>query len=540
MNNKNFLFALAAAVLLSACGGGGSSGGAVTLLAPQASLSLDSPSVSATTGVSNATAAPVIIHATIANAPTATLPFKVTFSGTAIAGADLAWTSPSSATLTVTLPNPASLGKGSYSGSVHLMVCNDAGCTQSIKGSPVDIPVSFVVAEDATFTFQQPSWHFRATTVDTFPQTVGFSLYLQHIPSTGLFIRTRQDAGGFLASSSHRTVDDSSGGVMLYIDLSVASPASVGSGFFKQNLPIEICYDTDCTRQLVGSPVIQPLTYQVFLTPDHEYSLTLVDLRGITDLAYDVASQKLYVTALKDFPNNITGAVSQIDPVTGSVGTQHVWGENLSHVAVSDDGHSLYASDANAAIIHRLLLPSLTPDLDISLGSFGDPATGGGANIVGDMAVAPGSAHLLAASLTHDPSDVQSAGTVVFDGAVARGQAFASVGFYQAADSVAWGDSSTTLFVHRYSQQQPLLSEIDALNVSGVGLAVSRSDAVDPSTDPVTRIAYAAGHIFDLDGHVRDATTGAVIGRFDIPSEEQVIAMVPDPAHGRIFYTVHQ
>ncbi len=539
MNRRHCFPALFAAVLSACGGGGGSPGNAVVPFAPQASLTLDSPSVGLTTGISNGVPQPQLVLLTVANPPQVALPYKITVSGTAVSSANVTWDSSSSGKLAIQLPDPASLGQGTYSGVVHLMVCNDAGCTQSIKGSPVDIRVTYEVADDATFSFNQPSWRYQATTADMFAQTVGFSLYLQNIPSTGLFIRPHQGSSGFLTDETYHTVEDSSGGVTLYIDLTVASPASVGSGFFKQNLTIEICYDADCTRQLVGSPITQPLSYYVFMTPGKEYTLVNADVVGTTDVAYDAASQKLVVTALNNYYTSNTGAVAQLDPATGAVGTKLVLSEDLMRVALSDDGQYAYAASSSTPTIHRLLLPSLTSDLDIPLGSYGDPSTGGGANIAGDMAVAPGAAHSLAVALAHDASVVQSAGTLIFDDAVPRAQTLAPVGPPQPADSLAWGDSASSLYVYHSSPQAPVLKEIDALNVDASGLSVGPSYAVDADADTAGKIAYAAGRIYDLGEHVRDAATGVVVGSFDIPAKEQMIAMVPDPSHARIFYTTH-
>ena len=525
--------------VLTACGGGGSSGNSVVPLAPQATLTLDSPSVGLTTGISNGTPQPQLVLLTITNPPQVALPYKITVSGAAVSSATVTWDSASSGNLAIQLPDPASLGKGTFTGIVHLMVCNDVGCTQSIKGSPMDVRVTYEVSDDATFSFNQPSWRYQATTADTFAQTVGFSLYLQNISSTGLFIRPHQGSGGFLTNETYHTDDDSSGGVTLYIDLTVASPSSVGSGYFKQNLTIEICYDADCTRQLVGSPITQPLSYYVFMTPGKEYTLVNADLAGTTDVAYDSASQKLVVTALNNYDTSNTGAVAQIDPASGAVGTQRLLSEDLVRIALSDDGQYAYAASSSVPTIHRLLLPTLASDLDIPLGSFGDPTTGGGANIAGDMAVAPGAAHTLAVSLAHNASAVQSAGTVIFDDAVPRTQTFEPVGLSQPADSLAWGDSASSLYALRSSPQAPMLQEIDALSVDTSGLSVGSSYAVDADADTAGKIAYSAGRIYDLAGIIRDAATGGVVGSFDIPAKEQVIAMVPDPSHGRIFYTTH-
>lgn len=524
-------------LLLSACGGG-SEGNSVTLLAPQARLSLDSPSVQFTTGSSSEAPAPVQIQFSVVDAPGSALPYKVTFSGAAVKSAALTWSSPSEGTISVQLPDPVSIGKGTYTGVVHLTVCNDIGCTQSIKGSPVDIPVTYIIA-DATFSFNEPGWRYRATTADTAQQSVSFSLYLQQIPQTGLYIILPKALNGFITGANHRTIDDSSGGVTLYIDLTIASPSSMGSGRFSQNLTIEICYDAECSRQLAGSPITQPLVYSVFLTPGQEYTIVDADLPGTTDLAFDTSNQKIYTVALNNNYTANTGAVAQIDPHSGAVESTRALSEDLSRIAISSDNQYAYAASSSLPVIHRLRLPSLLPDSDIALGSYGDPSTGGGANITGDMLVEPGAPTVLAVSLAHDASSVQSAGTFVFDDALPRMKSLEPAGNFQQADSLAWGDSPESLFAFRYSPQAPVLAQIDLLTIDAAGLSVSSSYPVDIVEDPVGRIAYAAGRIFDLAGYVRDASTGAVMGRIDIPVDEQVIAMVPDPLHGRIFFLAH-
>jgi hypothetical protein len=252
------------------------------------------------------------------------------------------------------------------------------------------------------------------------------------------------------------------------------------------------------------------------------------------------------VSALAGYASSgYTAAVTQVDPTTGNTGTQIPFNDSLSTIAVSDDGSYLYTGSSDSPVVHRLQLPSLQADLDIPLGSSGDPNAGGGANIAGQMAVAPGAPQTLAVSLAH-PHSHQTGGTVIFDGAVARTQSLAPLGYYASPDAIAWSDTASLLYAYRYSYEIPFDQEIDSVLVNGTGLSVQNAVSVTGGPDPVVQIFYDQGRIYDLGGYVRDAATGSVVGQFQMPGNQpanpvndQIVAMVPDGAHGRVFFLVH-
>lgn len=275
-----------------------------------------------------------------------------------------------------------------------------------------------------------------------------------------------------------------------------------------------VCYDKACQHQLAGSPTTEPISYTVFLTEGQEYSLRTVNAGGISDLAYDTVGQRLYVSALSGYQSGFSGAVTQVDPLTGNTGTQISLADDLFGIASSDDGSFLYVGSLTNPVVHRLKIPSLTTDLDIDLASAGDPNAVPGAHVVSELAVAPGAPHTLAVSLGRG---VSAAGTVIFDDAVARSQSLAPIGYYSAPDAFVWGTSAALLYVSRYSEEIPLERDIASVTVGSSGLTIANSVSIDPSKYAFGETFYGAGRAYDIYGRVVDTSSGAALGQFNLP-----------------------
>ena len=357
---------------------------------------------------------------------------------------------------------------------------------------------------------------------------------MQNVPSTGLYIQLSQPTSGFITGVTDTESTDTSGQVTVAISMALRLPATLGSGFFTSSVTFSVCYDKACQHQLMGSPAIEPIYYAVYLSPGHEYSLLTANIGGISDLAYDTVGQKLYVSGLSGYSNSSSGAVTQIDPLSGATGTQTALNDSLFGVATSDDGSYVYVGSTTNPVLYRLSLPSLTPNLTIALGSSGDPCCGGGPNTVSEVAVAPGAPHTVAVSLAH-PQGLYTGGTVVYDDAVARPQILQPLGYYAQPDAIAWGASATSLIVFRYSSALPLATDIASLTVSASGLSIASSVSLDPAIYAFGRVFYGAGRAYDMDGHVVDVTSGAALGQFTLPGCDPTVALLPDPSHGRVF-----
>jgi hypothetical protein len=538
---------IAVCALLAGCGGGGSSGstgggGPPPPPASPPTLSLNATAIATSADVAESAAVAVPIQVSVANAPATTLQYTVSVSGTGVAGATFSWQSSSQGTLTVTFPAPAPLGTGTFSGLVHLSVCQDSACTQPISGAPVDIPVTYLVLPPTTFLLNpQGAISYTAQTAVTTPQTASFELILSNAPN-GLFVGLYQPAkGGFITSATANASPDSNGAVTVQFDMSLVSPASLGSGYFNSSLVFALCYDQACTEPVTGSPVTVQIFYVVTLTPGQEYTVANFADAAIADLAYDPVDQNLYVAGIGGYNSALSGKVAQLNPVTGAAGTQVALNDGLTHVAASADGSYLYVGSATNPVIYRLDLPALTSNLNIPLGTASD----GNANVAAQLAVAPGAPHTVAVALG-EPTGPHTGGTEVFDDAVARTNSMASLGFYAQPDSIAWGDSASQLYAYRYSSQIPFDQEIDQVAASAAGLSVTGSTNLTGGADPVVQVRYGGGNLYDFGGYVYNAATLAPVGQYALPAPavgepqlDQIVAVIPDPANGHTFVLTH-
>jgi len=549
MGGRGWLWATIASAAMTACGGGGGSSSGPSNpppTAPPPQMSVSESSVVAGTSSSRATDSPVIIQVTIANAPTQTLHSSVKWTGSAVAGASLVWQSPGSGQLTISFPSPSQMGVGSVTGSVTLSVCTDSACNDPIAGSPVTIPVQYEVTPPPTFDFPQPQTGFEANTSQTSAQSTNFEFIIHNLPIQGLWIVIEQPSGGFITNISDTQQPTTDGDLDVTFTLQMVSPASLGSGYFSSSVTFQICYDEACTQPISGSPVTNTIDYTVYLTPGMEYSVTSLSDGGISDVAYDSANQQLYVCGLSGYSSSISGAVAQIDPLTGSAITQLALNDGLSTIAVSSDGSLLYAGSTTNPSIYQLTLPSLQQNLVIPLGTT--TVTGQNeANTAFQIAAAPGAPQTIAVSLTHPQGWQDNAGTEIFDGAVARAQPLAPLGFYAEPDVITWAGSATTLYAYQNSSEIPFDQEIDSVAADSNGLTVQSATVITGSADLVGALAYDQGDLYEQSGYVRDASTGAVLEQLQLPAElqadgttdEQIVAVAPDLAHSRIFVLLH-
>jgi hypothetical protein len=522
---------------LGACGGG--SGGSANPGGPSpppsppptpSSVSLDATSVSVSAYSANLAPQPASIAVSIINSPTTEFGYRVSASGAAVTGSSFAWQSTASGTLSINFASPGQLGPGVYQGSVQLSVCYDAACLQPIGGSPATVSVTYTVnagtQPTTSFTISpgpggitSPLYTSQTTTI-----LDNFSLYVTNIPSSGLWVQVTQPPGGFVTDAALQPFT----GPSAVIGLTIKSPATLGSGVYNGSATFNLCFDQTCQNQVPGSPVTEPISFVVSLTAGLEYVKQNIMLPGAYDIAWDSANQQLYATTVSG--GAIPDSLVQINPVTGEIGPSVSLGVDLWHVAISGDGQYAYVSSNTQPTVYRVQLPSLVSDLQILLGS----STGGSGtaqpNTVSQMQVAPGNPQSLAVSLAViGGSELQ-----IFDGAVSRQNILAPLGYYQSAPSIAWSDTAAVLYALRYSQQQPLSQELDALAVNASGLTLTNSLQIS-TLDPVLKIFYAGGRIYGLDGNVRDASTGAVIGQIVLPTGYSIINMIPDVANGRVF-----
>lgn len=239
-------------------------------------------------------------------------------------------------------------------------------------------------------------------------------------------------------------------------------------------------------------------------------NLIVLDVEG-TDVAWNQKKRKLYVavpSAAKAYGNTIT----TVDPISATIVGEQQLSSAASGLATSSDSKYLYAVTSGATTIQRFLLPSLTPDIQWSLGtdSFGNP------NLAGDIKVQPGAPHTLAVSM----GQFGSGSIAVFDDATER-PATAGGEFNPLGNSLQWKSDGSALYAaYTLCNDSPYYTTVsdDALytmpvNNQGLGTVTTyhstfRAEGGHLHSDPKT------GYVYGDWGEVINAATGIPVGNY--------------------------
>jgi hypothetical protein len=245
---------------------------------------------------------------------------------------------------------------------------------------------------------------------------------------------------------------------------------------------------------------------QSFTISSPANNLTVLNIAG-NDITWDPSQKKIYVAV----PSTATvnpGTVTAVDPIAGSVGASQSLASAPSGLAISDDSQYLYAVIGGGLSIQRLTLPSLTPDIQWSLGN---DSISGEPNFAGDIKVQPGASRTVAVAL----GEFAYGSVAVFDDAVERPQTG------QGGNSLQWkADGSELYSTYTLLSDNPgeLSVSDDALftmpvNSSGVGAATVydssfRGEGVRFHADATT------GYVYGDWGEVVNPSNGIPVGDY--------------------------
>lgn len=250
------------------------------------------------------------------------------------------------------------------------------------------------------------------------------------------------------------------------------------------------------------------------------YSVQQISLTT-NSLVWDPVNQVFYVSIPSTAAAN-GNTISVLDPSSGSITASQFAGSEPNLLAVSGGSEYLYVGVDGAGDVARFVLPGLTPDVVMQLGS---------SSIYGpyravDVEVAPGSPHTIAVSLGGaGPEPVAQGGTVIYDDITPR-PTQASSGTY---DSLQWGSDASLLFAG------DTLSPEFAFYVLGVSTSGVSPLFAYPNFGfgEQGALHYDTGTfgIYTDGGLVIDPATGMQAGVFAASG-----IMVPDSAVGKAFF----
>jgi Bacterial Ig-like domain (group 2) len=246
------------------------------------------------------------------------------------------------------------------------------------------------------------------------------------------------------------------------------------------------------------------------------------------DLVYDKFSGKLYAS----MPGS-QGSIIAIDPATGLPGQPVVVGSDPNKLAISDNGQYLYVSLDDASSIRRMSLPTLTTDLNFSLGTH-PPSTPQEYICGKDIQVVPGNAReVVVARARH-----------IGSGSCRFNDAYEAAVFQDGVELPNKTSGQGPAFVHllEFSDSASLLYGLSTFSpgtLSRISVTASGLTFVDFSllpNWPGRDFKHLNGLIYMASGDAINASTYSVVGSFTANGQSAgATSLRPDSSTQRLF-----
>jgi hypothetical protein len=500
----------------SACGGGGggsgsssSSGGGNNPPPQVAAYSLSATSVSQTRSVLDVS--PVYSEITVTIPDAAAVPFGIggRYSNTALASVGF---DPATLRLAIYFKVPAGIAPGSYTDTITIGVCENAGCTTQRAGTSRTITASYTVTP-ATL----PSYTLSASTINV------TALAGDVTTSAPLEVFLSETNAAPFTTSGHSTSTTTTG--VYSVEYSATSfaplrflihlkaPNSLTPGTHTDTVTVRMClyFDYGCQNPLSVTPSTITVNYTITDTVSGPAGYTSrLSAALANDAAWDATRGVLYLSVPGDAPER-AATITEFNPATGAFGASVPAGAEPNLLAISDDDQFLYVADKALGEIRRFKLGPLAPDITIPLGNDTQHPSAY-PHVAWDLQVAPAQPRVIAVKrqiVQFSPGD---RGVVVFDDAVARPTVWGGAGGY-----LQWGADATRLHTN---------SQIATVDASGVSLL---------STYPGVsgHISLVGGRMFGDFGQVTDIATATSLGPIVLDGYYENIAS--DSTLGRVY-----
>jgi len=273
-----------------------------------------------------------------------------------------------------------------------------------------------------------------------------------------------------------------------------------------------------------ASEVSAPETFFVGSTGGAGYAELVINQQS-NDIVNDPVNQVIYLSVPGDAPTN-ANTISVLSLASGQITSSTFAGSGPDVLAISDDSQYLYAGIDGATIVQRFTLPSLTMDINYSVGRplFTGPY------FALDLQVAPGAPHTTAVTCAvAGISPEAQGGIVIFDDSTARAtKAAGGVNLY---DSLQWGSDDTALYA---ANNEDTGFDFYVLSVDSAGVTLE-DDYAGAFSEFGAKIHFDSGTglIYSDDGHAVNPSTGNPVGEY---SASGVNVMVPDSTLNRVFF----
>ena len=248
--------------------------------------------------------------------------------------------------------------------------------------------------------------------------------------------------------------------------------------------------------------------------------------QSVNDMVWDLVNQVFYIS-IPSTASTHGNQVCVLIPSSRAI-TNCQSGNGPNKLAISDDSQFLYVGMDGSNSVQRFKLPSMTPDINFSVGT--DPFDG--PYIALDIQVAPGAPHTVAISrgiLNLDPNT--QGGIAIYDDGTQRPTIAPGWGpTSNSYNSIQWGKDATAIYAANSASNA---FDFYTLTVNASGVALDH-DYPSVFWNP-GRIQFdrGSGLVYSDDGfHAIDPATGLPTGIFELGGGWP---MAPDSAHNAVF-----
>jgi trimeric autotransporter adhesin len=241
------------------------------------------------------------------------------------------------------------------------------------------------------------------------------------------------------------------------------------------------------------------------------------------DMVYDPFTRLIYAS-VSGAAGAIGNTITEIDPVTGTIGRSFYIGSEPGKLAITNDGKLIYASLDGAAAVRVFDIPSRTPGLQFTLGSdsFFGPF------YAEDIAILPGNNRAVAVSRMNKGVSPRHAGVAIYDNGIMRPQVTAS---HTGSNAIEFSASASTLYGYNNETSEfgfrKMLVDNAGVAITNVTQNLLSGYSVD--------IKYENGRIYSTTGLVLDPETLDLLGAYALPNSFGNLVQ-PDASVGRTFF----
>lgn len=396
----------------------------------------------------------------------------------------------------VNLMTASLLGAGTYTDTITVNVCSDSQCTKPVAGSPQSIAVNYTVTGNPIPTTQ---FSVAGASVVLEPPTSGpaatgtVTISANGLPPYGAYVIPSIGSGAAIASATVQS--DLDGTATLTI--TGKPPGTLGSGIYTDNVQLQICFDSACTKPASLTPLNVTVLYVVDASPGVDFTQATIPVE-VSDMAWNATRGRIYATA-----NSDTGGISEslfvINPATATIEQTVSLGQGTdpTSIVLSDDGNYAYVLDSISNQVLQVDLGTLTVTERVQIST-----------IAARVKAVPGAPNSFAVQSYNNYTTL-----LIYDGTTPRPQGF-STGTLEASLLYTFGADASTVYAYEVTVSSPTMYQ---LSVSNSGFATTRQTAdIAISQGNNNDFLYADGLVYALTGSVYDPSTQSVKSPFNM------------------------